>query len=213
MKDVPFELEESFEIAAIPVREDVRDVFISMNGVKFSDLPKGAKIGTSSNRRIAQIKALRPDIETVSIRGNVQTRISKIEKEGLNGIVLAAAGIKRLNLENLITNYFDPYEFLPAVGQGALGIEIMKNSDSADIFKGLDNEDMRICVEGERSFMRKLNGGCHTSLGAYATLQGDIMNIIGTFHVNGRLVKKDVTGDKWDYRRLGETLAEKILKG
>ena len=212
LKDVPYELGEDFEIAAMPVREDVRDAFISMGGVNFVDLPKGAKIGTSSIRRIAQVKLLRPDIEAVPIRGNVQTRISKIETEGLDGIILAAAGLKRLDLEHIITDYFDPYEFLPAIGQGALGIEIIKNSDSAYIFKGLDNEAVRLCVEAERSFMRQLNGGCHSSIGAYATLQGELLNMVGIFEVDGKLIKKDITGDKWDYINLGKKLAEKIIQ-
>jgi hydroxymethylbilane synthase len=120
MKDVPFEIDHVFEIAAVPSREDVRDTFVSRNEISFFDLPKGARIGTSSNRRAAQIKLMRPDIETVPIRGNVQTRIDKMERENLHGIILAAAGLKRLGLEKVIIDYFDPVEFLPAVGQGAL---------------------------------------------------------------------------------------------
>ena len=129
MKDVPYELNDVFEISAIPVREDARDAFISMEGISFYELKKGAKIGTSSNRRSAQIKLLRPDIITVPIRGNVQTRIDKIEREGLDGIVLASAGLKRLNMENIITDYFDPHVFIPAVGQGALGVEVVTKGE------------------------------------------------------------------------------------
>lgn len=213
MKDVPFQMDERFEIASIPIREDVRDAFISLKGISFYDLPKGSKIGTSSNRRIAQIKSIRPDMQTVPIRGNVQTRIDKIEKENLDGIVLAAAGLKRLNLEYIITNYFDPFEFVPAVGQGALGIQILKGSETASCFKSLDNEEIRLCVEAERSFMKKLNGGCHTPIGAYATLDGDTMNIVGIFYTNGKLIKKYVSGSKLDNIKLGEVLGEKILLG
>lgn len=213
MKDVPFEIDDVFEIAAVPSREDVRDTFISRNGISFFDLPKGARIGTSSNRRAAQIKLMRPDIETVPIRGNVQTRIDKIERENLHGIVLAAAGLKRLNLENVITDYFDPVEFLPAVGQGALGIEIVSDSNSREIFRKLDNRDARIGVEAERSFMRKLNGGCHTALGAYSTIDGEVMYMVGIYQLGNRFIKKDITGNKWDYIKLGEALGEKILNG
>jgi hydroxymethylbilane synthase len=213
MKDMPYELNEVFEIAAIPVREDPRDAFISMEGISFYELKKGAKIGTSSNRRTAQIKLLRPDIITVPIRGNVQTRIDKIEKEGLDGIVLASAGLKRLNMQNIITDYFDPHVFIPAVGQGALGVEVVTKGEHTEIFRGLDSPIIRICVEAERSFMRRLNGGCHTSLGAYAELEGDLIHIVGIFDVGGRLVKKDISGPSERYLKLGRELAERVLAG
>jgi hydroxymethylbilane synthase len=211
MKDVPYEIGSIFEIAAMPVREDVRDAFISAGGLSLMELPKGARIGTSSNRRGAQLKLLRPDIEAVPIRGNVQTRIEKMYKEGMEGIILAAAGLKRLGLEGLIKEYFEPENFVPAVGQGALGIEILKDSDNAESFKKLDSNDTRLTVEAERSFMRVLNGGCHTALGAYARLEGELMHIIGTFMINDKLVKKDITGSKWEHLKLGEELAKKIL--
>jgi hydroxymethylbilane synthase len=211
MKDVPFEMPEGFEIAAMPVREDVRDVFVSMNGLDFYSLPKGAKVGTSSLRRLSQLKKLRPDIEVVPIRGNIQTRIDKIERENLEGIILAAAGLKRLDMEYIITNYFEPLEFIPAVGQGALGVEALTKSPNVELFRSIDNKDVRICVEAERSFMRKLNGGCHVPVGAYATLDGEKMYMVGMFEISGRFIKKDIYGNKEDYIRLGEELAEKII--
>lgn len=211
MKDVPFEVPEMFEIAAIPVREDVRDAFVSMNGVHFTELRKGARIGTSSNRRADQLKILRPDLEIVPIRGNVQTRIDKIERENLDGIILAAAGLKRLGMENIITDYFAVDGIIPAVGQGALGIEVKKNSINGELFKKLDCADARICVEAERSFMRALNGDCHSTIGAYAELDGNMMNIMGIFQVGDKLVKKDIHGRKEDYLELGKNLAKKIL--
>lgn len=211
MKDVPYELSSIFEIAAIPVREDVRDVFVSVDGISFLELPKGARIGTSSVRREAQLKAMRPDIEVVPIRGNVPTRIDKMQKENLDGIILAAAGLKRLDMECKITNYFDPYEFLPAVGQGALGIEIVSSSEHGDIFRGLNCEEIEMCVAAERSFMRRLNGGCHVSIGAYAVVEGNLMRIAGMFQVGDRLIKKDIEGNPEDYIKLGEALAEKII--
>lgn len=212
MKDVPFDVPVGFEVIAMPIREDVRDAFVSMSGVSFFNLPKGARIGTSSNRRAAQAKMLRPDIEIVSIRGNVQTRIDKIEKENLNGIILAAAGLKRLNMDSIVTDYFDPMDFVPAVGQGALGIEVLSGNPHKELFKALDNENVRVCVEAERSFMRRLNGGCHTTVGAYAVLEGDNMHITGIFQVGDRLVKKEILGSKLDNIELGNELAEKILK-
>jgi len=213
MKDVPYEINKAFEIAAIPTREDARDAFVSMNGISFLELRKGAKIGTSSNRRSALVKLLRPDIVTVSIRGNVQTRISKIESEDLDGIILASAGLKRLDMESIITDYFDPHEFIPAVGQGALGIEVLSKGQHAEIFRSLDDRDIRICVEAERSFMRRLDGGCHSSLGAYAELEGNLMHIVGIFNVGGRLVKKDIMGPSERYLELGKDLAERVLQG
>lgn len=213
MKDVPFEIDEMFEIAAMPVREDVRDVFISSDGRSFKELPFGAKVGTSSNRRITQIKELRPDIEVVPIRGNVQTRIDKIAKQNLDGIILAYAGLKRLGLEDKVSSIFSTEEILPAVGQGALGVESVKENEFATIVKFLDNSKVRICVEAERSFMKTLNGGCHTAIGAYAALEGENIYIIGMFEVNGKLVKKDIYGNKYDNIELGKRLAEKIVKG
>lgn len=212
MKDVPYEMPEGFEIAAIPMREDVRDAFVSMNEVEFNSLRKGARIGTSSIRRSLQLKLLRPDVEIVPIRGNVQTRIDKIEKENLDGIILAAAGLKRLGMENIITNYFEPDAMLPAIGQGALGVEALTESQYIEYLRGLDSVDDRVCVEAERSFMRRLNGGCHTMIGAYAWLEGQNMYVIGIFDLGGRIVKKDIRGNREDYVGLGKKLAEMIIK-
>ena len=158
MKDVPFQMPEGFELVAIPEREDIRDVFVSRNNTSFYDLKEGAIIGTSSIRRAAMLKEIRKDIKIVPIRGNVQTRLEKMEKENMDGIILAAAGLKRLGLEEIITDYFDPKIFLPAIGQGALGIEVLANSEYSNILKKLDNKEVRLTVEAERSFMRELNG-------------------------------------------------------
>lgn len=211
MKDVPFELSDEFEIVAIPEREDVRDVFVSSNGVKFNELKRGAKIGTSSIRRGSLLKSIRSDIEIVPIRGNVQTRLRKMEEEKLDGIILASAGLKRLDLEHIITDYFDPTIFLPAIGQGALGVECLKNSEYKEIFKSLDSEESRLTVEAERSFMRELNGDCHSPIGAYTTLEGNDIYIVGTYEVAGRLVKKDICGKKEKHIELGKELAKKII--
>lgn len=211
MKDVPFELSDEFEIVAIPEREDVRDVFVSSNGVKFNELKRGAKIGTSSIRRGSLLKSIRSDIEIVPIRGNVQTRLRKMEEEKLDGIILASAGLKRLDLEHIITDYFDPTIFLPAIGQGALGVECLKNSEYKEIFKSLDSEKSRLTVEAERSFMRELNGDCHSPIGAYTTLEGNDIYIVGTYEVAGRLVKKDICGKKEKHIELGKELAKKII--
>ena len=213
MKDVPFELSEDFELVAIPERDDIRDVFVSSNGIHFQDLKEGAIIGTSSIRRAAMLKKLRRDLNIVPMRGNVQTRLDKMKKENMDGIILAAAGIKRLGLEDIITDYFDPKEFLPAIGQGALGIEALKNGEYNNYLKKLDNKEVRRAVEAERSFMKKLNGGCHSVIGVYSEIKNDDLYMIGTFDVGGKIIKKDILGKKSENIELGFKLAQKILEG
>ena len=212
MKDVPYEMGEDFELIAMPEREDVRDVLVCRNGLRLEELKKGAIIGTSSIRRAAQIKNIRNDLNIVPIRGNVGTRLEKMKNEGMDGIILAAAGLKRLGMEDIITEYLNPEIFVPAVSQGALGIECLKNGEYNKYFRELDNKDVRVTVEAERSFMRELNGGCHSLIGAYATLDGNDIYIIGTYEVNGTIVKKDILGKKEDNIELGRKLAQKILK-
>lgn len=212
MKDVPYEMGEDFELIAMPEREDVRDVLVCRNGLKLEELPDGAIIGTSSIRRAAQIKSIRNDLNIVPIRGNVGTRLEKMKNEGMDGIILAAAGLKRLGMQDIITEYLNPEIFVPAVSQGALGIECLKNGEYNKYFKELDNKDVRVTVEAERSFMRELNGGCHSLIGAYATLNGNDIYIIGTYEVNGIIVKKDILGKKEEHIELGKKLAQKILK-
>ncbi|NFO03555.1 hydroxymethylbilane synthase [Clostridium botulinum] len=211
MKDVPFEVSSEFEITAITGREDIRDVFISNGDIPFKDIKKGAKVGTSSIRRAAQLKLLRSDLEIVPIRGNVQTRLKKMEEQNLDGIVLAAAGLKRLGDENLITDYFDPKEFLPAVSQGALGIECLKDGDANKYFEALIDAEATLTVEAERSFMKELQGDCHSLIGAYSEIQGDDLYMIGIYDIGGKIVKKDILGCKTNNIKLGKKLAQKIL--
>lgn len=211
MKDVPAEISCEFEIAAICDREDPRDVFISSEGIHFANLKKGARIGTGSNRRAGQIKQIRDDIEIVPLRGNVNTRIKKMKSEKLSGIVLAAAGVKRLGLEPLVTDYFDIAAMVPAVGQGAIGVETCKGGDEVSMLRKMDNLNARRCVEAERSFMKKLNGDCHSTIGAHAKISGSTISIFGMFEVKGKIVKKNISGNVGDYIKLGEKLAEKVL--
>jgi len=213
MKDVPFLLPEGFELVAMPEREDVRDAFVGNNGVKISELKNGAIVGTSSIRRAAQLKELRPDLEIVPIRGNVQTRLEKMKNQNMDGIILAAAGLNRLGISDIITDYFNPEIFLPAIGQGALGIECLIGCETNEFFRTLDNKSVRVTVEAERSFMRALNGGCHTLIGAYSQVKDNDLYMIGTFSVDGKIVKKDIIGNKENNIELGIKLAEKILLG
>lgn len=211
MKDVPYALSSEFEIVAIPEREDIRDCFISADGTHFDGLKEGATVGTSSIRRASFLKMMRPDLNIVPIRGNVQTRLDKMKKEGMDGIILAAAGLKRLDMEEIITDYFDPKIFLPAIGQGALGIECLKESKYIDEFKTLDCKDSRITVEAERSFMTALNGDCHSLIGAYSEVIGNELYMIGAYEVNGKIVREEIKGKIEDNKELGVKLAERIL--
>lgn len=211
MKDVPNELLDQFELVCMPEREDIRDAFISSNDVLFKDLRKGAVIGTSSMRRAMMLKELRSDLNIVPIRGNVQTRIKKMKEENMDGIILASAGLKRLGMEDIITDYFDPKVFLPAVGQGALGIECLKSFKYKDILKSMDDERVRIEVSGERSFMRALGGDCHSMIGIYSEIENDDIYMIGTYLIDGKVLKKDILGNKYDSEILGRKLADKIL--
>ena len=213
MKDVPFELPKGFELLAIPEREDIRDVFVSRNNIPFKELKEGSVVGTSSIRRAAMLREIRKDLKIVPIRGNVQTRLEKMKSENMDGIILAAAGLKRLNMEEIITDYFDPKIFLPAIGQGALGIEALEDGEYNLYLKKLDNKEVRVAVEAERSFMKELNGGCHTVIGVYSEIKDNDLYMIGTFDIGGKIVKKDILGNKEDNIELGIKLAKKILKG
>lgn len=213
MKDVPFDISSEFQIAAICRREDVRDVFVSNSGVHFKELKPGSKIGTSSRRRAEQIKDIRGDLCIVPIRGNVQTRIEKMKEKNLDGIILASAGVKRLGLENVITDYFDIEDIVPAIGQGALGVEIKRDCGNSQVFTKIDDSETRICVEAERSFMRTLKGDCRSAIGAYAKISGGRMNIVGMYEIENRVIKSHISGDKYDYIELGRKLALNILGG
>ena len=211
MKDVPYWIADAFEIAAVLARHDVRDALVSAAGHTLRQLPAGARIGTGSRRRALQLNHLRPDLEIVPLRGNVQTRLKKLHTEGLDGVILAAAGLQRLGLQDVITDYLDPQQVVPAVGQGALGVEIVRDCPQAARFKALDDADTRLCVEAERSFLERLEADCHAAVGAYAVLAGDQIQIIGIFEVAGRLVRRELSGPKAEYRQLGRQLAEMIL--
>ncbi|MGL5869739.1 hydroxymethylbilane synthase [Clostridium chrysemydis] len=211
MKDVPYELDKAFKLVAMPERDDIRDVFVSSNGVHFDELKSGSKIGTSSIRRAAMLKEMRSDLEIVPIRGNVNTRLEKMHKENMDGIILAAAGLKRLDMEDIITDYFDPEIFLPAVGQGALGIECLSDFKDKEIIKELDSIEVRRRVIAERSFMRELNGDCHSLIGIFSKEEGSDLYLKGTYSIAGEIITKDIIGDKLNGEELGRELAKKII--
>ncbi|QJC52954.1 hydroxymethylbilane synthase [Paenibacillus albicereus] len=173
MKDMPSELPEGLMNGAVPKRVDPRDCVITRGGVPLEELPTGAAIGTSSLRRASQLKAYRPDFDIRSIRGNIDSRIRKLETEGLDAIVLATAGLLRMGWEDRISSPVDPDICLPAVGQGALGIEC-RESDSGvrELLALLDDADTALAVAAERTFLGALNGGCQIPIGAHAVITG-----------------------------------------
>lgn len=172
-KDLPAELADGLTIGAYAEREDPRDVFIGAPGRRFTALPPGARVGTGSARRVALLRALRPELEPVSIRGNVTTRLDKIESMGLDGVILAAAGLIRLGLEDRILDPLDPDRYIPAGGQGALAIEIRIDDDEIQkLVTELDDADASCQVRAERAFLAELGVGCHTPVAVHASIHG-----------------------------------------
>ncbi len=215
MKDVPMHLPEGLTLAVICEREDPLDAFVSNHYMHFDELPLGAKVGTSSLRRKCQILQLRPDLEIVDLRGNVGTRLSKLDDGLYDAIILASAGLKRLGLADRIRHCLAPIMSLPAVGQGALGLEC--RSDDAELLKlitPLQHEETSICVRAERAFNAYLEGGCQVPIAGYATLLNDdqlqIEGRVGS--VDGQtLLKEQLVGEIADAEQLGEQLAQRLL--
>jgi hydroxymethylbilane synthase len=214
MKDVPGETPDDLTFAAILPREDVRDILVSRGNIKLEFMPRGAKIGTGSLRRGAQIQALLPDVEIVPLRGNIDTRLKKIETENLTGIILAAAGMKRLGYAQKIAQYL-PVEFmLPAVGQGAVGLQIRKaDSELAEIIAKLNHAPTAVEITAERAYLKALGGGCRLPIAAYGKLEGDKLSLEGLVAApNGASVIRDkIRGAVEEAEELGTKLADIIM--
>jgi hydroxymethylbilane synthase len=215
MKDVPTDLPEGLHLSAITKREDPRDAFIAGKGIKsFHDLPQGATIGTSSLRRICQLLHIRPDLRIVQLRGNVDTRLRKLDEGQFDAVILATAGVKRLGYSRRITEMIPPEISVPAIGQGAVGIECRVDDPFInDLLSKLDHKDTSICVTAERSFLKKLEGGCQVPIGAYAQIQDGTLTIDGLVgSLDGKtLVKDTIQGRPEDAESLGTQLAERLL--
>ena len=214
MKDVPSELPDGLHIATIPEREDPRDVLIAKDNRKIESLPRGARIGTGSLRRGMQMRNLLPDVQIVPLRGNLDTRIRKIEAEGLDGVIVAAAGIRRMGWIHRVSQFIPAEVMLPAVGQGALGIELRADDSSlADMLAFLNHPATSMEVGAERSFLQRLGGGCQLPIAAYAQIRGKELTVRGLVgSLNGRtMITDEVRGNQSDYRMLGTLLAERIL--
>jgi hydroxymethylbilane synthase len=214
IKDVPTEFPEGLHLAAVTKREDPRDVFISRNGTRLQHLRQGAMIGTSSLRRQAQLLHFRSDFEMVPLRGNLDTRLRKLEAMNLDGIVLALAGVRRLGFEKRITEILPVEISLPAIGQGALGVETrVKDSVTGPYIHSLNDPDSAVCVLGERAFLKKLEGGCQVPIAAYGRKTGSILQLDGMVAtVDGRtLIRHHLTGSVEEAESLGIELAEILL--
>ena len=214
MKDVPMSLPQGLELAVICEREDPFDAFVSNQYAKFEDLPQGAKLGTSSLRRKSQILKQRPDLNVIDLRGNVGTRLSKLDDGQYDAIILASAGLKRLGLQQRILHTLAPELSLPAVGQGALGLECRSNDqDVLDLILPLMHNETNVCVRAERAFNAYLEGGCQVPIAGFATLNQDTLSVEGRVgSVDGStLLKATVKGHPDHAVQLGEQLAQKLL--
>lgn len=215
MKDVPGAIPDGLTFVAILPREDVRDILVSRGNIKMEFMPKGAKIGTGSLRRGAQIKAMLPDVTIVPLRGNIDTRLKKIETENLTGVILAAAGMKRLGYMEKIAQYLPIELMLPAVGQGALGLQIRKaDSEWANVLAKLNHAATAAEVTAERSYLRALGGGCRLPIAALGKLVGKDLSLEGLVAApNGASVCRDkVRGEIAEAEELGKRLADMIME-
>lgn len=215
VKDMPAELPDGLQLAVMPLREDPRDALISRNGAGLEALPHGARVGTSSLRRAAQLLHLRPDLRIETLRGNVDTRLRKLESEGFDAIVLAAAGLKRMELSHVVSEYLEPERMLPAVGQGALGIETRTgDAFTNEMVASLAHPETMTIVRAERAFLKRLEGGCQVPIGAHATMEGKTLILTGMVaDIEGvRLIRKELRGDAQQPEVVGERLAEVILE-
>ncbi|HAS3649076.1 TPA: hydroxymethylbilane synthase [Vibrio cholerae] len=214
MKDVPVDFPDGLGLVTICEREDPRDAFVSNTYAKIEDLPSGAIVGTCSLRRQCQLKAARPDLVIKELRGNVGTRLSKLDAGEYDAIILAAAGLKRLELESRIRSFIEPEQSLPAVGQGAVGIECRVNDQRVRaLLAPLNHADTADRVRCERAMSLTLQGGCQVPIGSYALLEGDtiwLRALVGEPD-GSQIVRGEIRGPRTQAEQLGITLAEQLL--
>lgn len=211
-KDLPTKRPPGLVIAAVPLREDPRDALVSRNGMSFRGLPTGARVGTSSARRTAQLRAIRPDVEIVLIRGNVDTRIAKVDAGDYDAAVLALAGLKRLGLERRATHVFGFEEILPAPAQGVLAVECRANDAAVrPLLEALDDPVLRQTVTAERMFLATIDGGCSFPAGAYAEHFGSTLKLHGLVANGQRIFRSKMAGSADTGAGLGQTLARELM--
>jgi hydroxymethylbilane synthase len=215
LKDVPAELPADLYIGAVPEREDPWDVLISKDNASLEELPRGSRIGTSSLRRAAQLLHYRPDFEIVPIRGNVDTRIKKLQSLDMHAIIVAAAGLKRMELTGHISHVLSAAFMLPAIGQGALGLELrMGDQHTRNMVRFLDHPPPRAAVEAERAFLKELKGGCQLPVAGFGQLSDRTLVLDGMVSdVRGeKMVRDRVSGPLQEAGALGTALARRVLE-
>lgn len=214
MKDVPVEFPEGLVLHTICEREDPRDAFVSNTYASLNDLPEGSVVGTSSLRRQCQLREARPDLKIKDLRGNVNTRLAKLDAKDYDAIILAAAGLIRLEMPHRIAEFIEPEQSLPANGQGAVGIECREDDETVKgLLACLEHSETRYRVLSERAMNRKLEGGCQVPIGAYALINDDELHLRGLVgSTDGvQVLRDEVSGHKNDYEQLGIELGEKLL--
>jgi hydroxymethylbilane synthase len=214
LKDLPVELAEGLQIVVVCRRQDPRDVLVSKANRLLSEMEPGAVIGTSSPRRLAQIRALRGDLKVKPIRGNVETRLNKALGQDYDGVVVAAAGMARLGLESRIAQYFDPFEMVPEPGQGALAVEVRsENKELLDLLSQIVDPQTSIAVTAERAFVEGMGGGCKVPIAAHASVEGNTLHLVGMVASEDglQMVKTRLESTPQKPREAGSALAEKLL--
>ena len=214
IKDIPAQFPEGLTLAAICQRDEVRDAFVANKYTSLNDLPKGAIVGTSSLRRQCQLRSHYPHLKIKDLRGNVGTRLNKLDEEQYDAIILASVGLKRLSLEHRISQYIDTDLILPAVGQGAIGIESRTDDKQIlDIISVLDDKKSRACIQAERAMNNALQGGCQVPIAGYCRLNNDELILQGLVgRVDGsKIIKQQITGYINEAESLGEKLAKQLL--
>ncbi len=214
MKDVPYEIPQGFELGAVLQRENPFDAFVSNNFNSIDELPQNAKVGTCSMRRILQLKAIRPDLEILDLRGNVNTRLKKLDDGEYDAIILACAGLIRLGFEDRIKQQIPQEQSIPAVGQGAIGIEIRANDNEImDIIKPLIDTQTTYRVTAERAMNARLEGGCSVPIAGFSTIDGEQITLTGLVgNVDtGVILKEQVSGNVSQAEQLGVKLADLLI--
>ena len=211
LKDMPQNTPAGLLNACFPLREDNRDVLVSAKGLKLDELPENAVVGTGSIRREKELLSLRKDLKIKAIRGNIHTRLKKLDDGEYDAIILAAAGLKRVGLQDRITEYFDTTSFMPAPGQGILCIQCRENDRKIkNLLKIINDREVTLICEAEREFSRIFDGGCHTPIGCSSVIEGDILKLKGMYNDNGNRIFKEVSGNKENPKEIAQKLAKEI---
>lgn len=212
LKDLPTELPAGLKIIAFGTREDVRDALIAQDGMKLLELPKGATVATGSLRRRSQLLHLRSDLNLVDMRGNLNTRLRKLEEEGYAGMLLAYAGVKRLGVANKVTEILEPEKILPAVGQGIIAVEARdEDNEMIELLKGFDDDNSKSSALAERAFLRRLEGGCQVPIGVYTSFEKKKLTGMVASLDGEELIKDSVELIKDQPEKSGNALADKLV--